>query len=107
VIVDKAALLARRLGEGKHEIPGVGTVVIRGLSRAEILGLQALDGGTAVSDRRMVSLALVDPPLTEDEVRVWQENSTADEIEALTVAIAELSGMGVGAAKSGVPGAGK
>jgi hypothetical protein len=107
VIVDKAALLARRLGEGKHEIPGVGSVRIRGLSRAEILGLQALDGGTAVSDRRMVSLALVDPPLTEDEVRIWQENSTADEIEQLTVAIAELSGMGVGAAKSGVPGTGK
>ena len=107
MIVDKAALLARRLGEGKHEIPGVGTVRVRGLSRAEILALQALDGGTAASDRRMVSLALVEPALTEDEVRVWQENSTAAEIEALTVAIAELSGIGAGAAKSGVSGAGK
>ena len=105
--VDKAALLARRLGEGKHEIEGVGTVVIRGLSRAEVLTLQGLDGGTAASDRRMLALALVDPVLTEDEVKVWQENSVPGEIEALTVAIAELSGLGVGAAKSGVSGTGK
>ena len=104
-MIDKKALLARRLGEGDHEIEGVGTVRIRGLSRAEILELQALAGGTLISDRRMVSLALVDPKLTEDEVKTWQENSAPGEIEALTVAIAELSGLGVGAAKSGLSGA--
>ena len=103
-MIDKSALLARRLGEGDHEIQGVGTVRIRGLSRAELLELQALDGGALVTDRRMVSLALVDPALTEDEVKAWQENSHAGEIEQLTLAIAELSGIGVGAPKSGVPG---
>lgn len=96
--VDKATLLARRLGEGEHEIEGVGTVRLRGLSRAEVLEIRKL-GDTAKADRRMVSLALVEPALTEAEVRAWQENSTPGEIEALTVAIAELSGMGVGAAK--------
>jgi hypothetical protein len=103
-VIDKGALLARRLGEADHEIAGVGTVRIRGLSRAELLALQALDGGALVSDRRMVALALVDPKLTEDEVAVWQDNSHAGEIEQLTLAIAELSGIGVGAAKSGVSG---
>lgn len=102
--VDKAALLACRLGEGKHEIDGVGTVRIRGLSRAEVVELQALDGGVAAADRRMLSRALVEPALTEDEVATWQANSPPHEIEALTLAIAELSGMGVGAAKSGVSG---
>jgi len=106
-VIDKSALLARRLGEGEHEIPGFGTVRIRGLSRAELLALQGLDGGVLASDRRMLSLALLDPELTEDEVKIWQENSLPQEIEALTVAIAELSGLGVGAAKSGVSGTGK
>jgi hypothetical protein len=104
VRADKSALLARRLGEGEHEIPGFGAVRIRGLSRAELLELQTLEGGTAVQDRRMVSLALVDPQLTEDEVKTWQENSHPHEIEGLTLAIAELSGLGVGASKSGVSG---
>lgn len=102
--IDKAALLARRLGEGEHEIPGFGTVRFRGLSRAEVLALRDLPGGVAASDRKMVAAALVDPALTEDEVKIWQENSLPGEIEALTVAIAELSGLGVGAPKSGVSG---
>lgn len=102
-IVDKGALLARRLGEDEYEIEGVGAVRIRGLSRAEVLAAQKL-GDTAKSDRFMVSRALLDPPLTEDEVGAWQESSGASEIEGLTVAIAELSGLGMGAAKSDVPG---
>lgn len=100
--LDKASLLARRLGDGEHEIPGFGTVKIRGLSRAEVLELQTIEGGAAVTDRRMVALAMVEPALTEDEVRIWQENSHPHEIEGLTLAIAELSGMGAGAPKSGI-----
>ena len=102
--VDKAALLARRLGEDEHEIEGFGSVRLRSLSRAEVLALQKLND-TAESDRRMVSLCLIGPfTLTEDEVGIWQENSPPMEIERLTVAIRDLSGMGPGAAKSGVPG---
>lgn len=101
--VDKAALLARRLGEGEHEIPGFGTVRFRGLSRAEVLALRELSDVQA-ADRKLVAAALVDPALTEDEVKIWQENSHPSEIEDLTTAIINLSGLGVGAAKSGVPG---
>jgi hypothetical protein len=98
--VEKAALLARRIGAGEHEIEGVGTVRIRGLSRIEVLELQGLD--TAATDRRMVSLALLEPELTEDEVGAWQKTSGPQELEKLTLAIAALSGMGKGAAKSSV-----
>ncbi len=101
--VDKGALLARRLNEGEHEIEGVGTVKIRGLSRAEVLAAQKL-GDTAKSDRFMVARALLEPKLSEADVQTWQENSGAAEIEGLTVAIANLSGLGVKADKSGVPG---
>jgi hypothetical protein len=100
--LDKATLLARRIGEGEHEIPGFGTVRIRGLSRAEVIDLQKISD-VAASDRRMVSLCLLDPVLTEDEVGIWQVNSGPMEIEDLTVAIRDLSGMGKGAQKSGVP----
>ena len=102
-MIDKGGLLARRLGEGEHEIEGVGTVRIRGLSRAEVLAAQKL-GDVAASDRYMVSRGLLEPALTEDEVATWQANSAASEIEGLTVAIAELSGLAAGAAKSGVSG---
>jgi hypothetical protein len=100
-VTDRAALLARRIGEGDHEIEGVGTVRFRGLSRAEVLALQQVTD-PAAADRQMVAWALVDPALSVEDVKTWQENSAAHEIEGLTLAIAELSKMGPGAAKSGV-----
>ena len=101
--VDKSALLAPRLGEGEHEIPGVGTVRIRGLSRAEVLELRQI-GEVAAWDRRLCSLALVEPRLTEDEVGAWQASAGPREIEDLTGAVLRLSGMADGADKSGVQG---
>lgn len=102
--VSKAKLLAPRLVEGEHEIAGVGTVGIRGLSRQEVIDLQKLEGGIDVRERRMVALGLVDPAVTEDDVAKWQASSLAEEIEGLTVAISNLSGLGVKADKSSVPG---
>ena len=98
-MITRDALLARRLGEGEHEIEGVGTVRIRGLSRAEVLAIQTLTDVAAV-DRKMLAAALVDPVMTEDDVAAWQQASGPMEIEDLTTAIRELSGMGVGAAKA-------
>jgi hypothetical protein len=100
--VDKAALLARRLGEGEHEIPGFGTVKIRALSRADVIEIQSLTD-VAESDRKTLARALVDPALTEDEVKIWQEHSLPLEIERVIDAIRDLSGMGKDAGKSGVP----
>ena len=102
--VSKDVLLKSRLVEGEHEIAGVGTVGIRGLSRQEVIDLQKLDGGLDVRERRMVALGLVDPPVTEDDVKAWQSSSLAEEIEGLTVAISDLSGLGVKADKSSVSG---
>lgn len=98
-MITRDALLARRLGEGEHEIPDVGTVRIRGLSRAVVLEVQALVE-VAAADRKMLVAALVDPAVTEDDVAVWQQNSPPLEIEKLIEAIRELSGMGDGASKA-------
>jgi len=102
-MLSKGELLARRVPEADFEIEGVGSVRIRGLTRAEAIELRKVDDA-AVADRRMVALGLVEPRLSEAEVKTWQENSGIHEIEALTVAIGELSAQGKGATKSGVPG---
>ena len=101
--LDKKALLTPRLGEDDYEIPGVGVVRIRGLSRAQVIALRKIDD-LAESDAQMVAWGLVEPALTVDEAKAWQASSGPAEIEGLTVAIGNLSGQGVKADKSGVPG---
>ena len=100
--LDKSALLARRLGEGEHEIPGFGTVRVRAMSREELLEWRSLDG--AVGDRKMLAACLLDPVLTEDEVATWEKNASPAEIKGVVDVIIELSGLGEGATKSGVSG---
>jgi hypothetical protein len=112
--VDKEALFAPRLGDPADvEIPGVGTVTVRGLSRAEALHVQAASDATE-KDRRIIAQGLVDPELlipglkhrSDDrpcekcaDAGRWQQASLADEIEPVTDRIAELSGMKDGADK--------
>lgn len=103
----KAQLLSRRIDEDDVEIPGVGAVRVRGLSRGEVFALRkAKEAGRlkddAAWDRRLVSLAMVNPAMTEDEVGVWQDSSPAGELEDVTKKIQELSAMAEGADKSSV-----
>lgn len=103
----KARLLKPRINEDTVDIEGVGTVRVRGLSRGEVFALRkAKEAGRlkdeAAWDRRLVSLAMVDPEMTEDEVGEWQDNSPAGELEDVTKKIQELSGMAEGADKSSV-----
>ena len=101
-MLDKNALLDRRLGEGEYEIPGFGTVMFSGMSRIEALDWQSLYA--ADGDRKVLAACLLDPVLTEDEVATWQKHSSPLEIEGVLEAIRDLSGLGKGATKSGVPG---
>lgn len=103
----KARLLKPRINEDTVEIEGVGPVRVRGLSRGEVFALRkAKESGRlkdeAAWDRRLVSLAMVDPAMTEDEVGEWQDSSPAGELEDVTKKIQQLSGMAEGADKSGV-----
>jgi hypothetical protein len=109
--ITKEALLARRIdGTEDVEVPGVGTVTIRGLSRAEVMMVRkatdsagTLDGPRAlVIERKMLAAALVDPALTEAEVGQWQASSAAGEMDVVVDAVQRLSGMTEGADKSGV-----
>lgn len=91
--VSKTDLLKKRFGVEDVDIPGVGSVQVRPLSRAEALEIQGVELGVAEMERRLLSLALLDPKLTEDEVAQWQANSPAGELQPVVLAITRLSGM--------------
>lgn len=98
--MDKELLFKARLHERDVELPGVGTVRVRALARGEVVAIK--DAGDLALDeyeRKLISLAMIDPTLTEDEVRQWQEAAPAGELEPVTNAIAELSGLDQEAAK--------
>lgn len=96
--MDKELLFRPRLPEADVEVPGVGTVRVRALSRAEAMAIEGMKGASAI-ERKMLSFGLVDPELTEAEVGQWQKVSPASELEAVSNKIAELSGLLEGQAK--------
>lgn len=97
--MDKEALLKPRLPEAEVEIPGVGTVRLRGLSRAEAMMIQGIKGIDA-TERKLLHLALVDPVMTEAEVGQWQKSAPAGELEPVTDKVTELSGLREAAEKA-------
>src|SRR5262245_12777468 len=96
--MDKALLFAARLPEDDVEIPGIGTVRVRALNRLEAVHVQEAKGAVQ-TELRIMTLGLVDPQLTEDEVREWMKAAPAGEIEPVSHRIAALSGMIEGAEK--------
>ena len=89
----KARLLTPHLETLDVAIPGVGTVTVRALNRAEVLMLQQSQG--TARERKMVALAMVNPRMTEAKVGAWTLASPSGELEGVTVAIAKLSGLAV------------
>lgn len=108
----KAKLLAPRaatdsgMPEDSVDIPGIGTVKVRGLSRGEVFVIKKVAKGDDDMERKILVRALLDPVMSEEEVRGWQTVSVAGELEEVTDKINELSGLSEGADKSGVPAAG-
>lgn len=90
--MDKALLLAPRLPEDTVDIPGLGSVRVRALNRAEAMAIQGRKGSEA-TERLVITLGLLDPVLTEAEVGQWMTAATAGEIEPVSNRIAELSGL--------------
>jgi hypothetical protein len=97
----KARLLKPRVPEGTVELDGLGTIRVRGLSRGEVFMTQQAKGVEAM-ECKILALGMVDPQMTEDEVRQWQANSPAGEMEPVADKIRELSGLNRGAEKEAV-----
>jgi hypothetical protein len=102
-IISKEALLQQRFGLTDYEIPGVGTVKVRSLTRGEALQVVGVEKDKRDLESQILAWAMVEPPLTVEDARLWMDHSPAGELQALTQFITRLSGLAEGAAKSGVP----
>lgn len=102
----KTRLLAERVIDeanyGKVEIEGVGTVTVRGFTRAEMMIMEKRFPGQkdlAGQERLTLAWCMIDPVMTEDEVAQWQKVSPAMEINRVSMEINRLSGITRGADK--------
>ena len=107
----KNALLAgdptAPLDETEEVKTHAGVVVVRGLSRGEVLKLNGLrDTGELLVDeweQALVSKGIVTPTMTPAEVAKWQDVEKAGgALKDVTDAIVRLSKLDEGASKSGV-----
>lgn len=101
--VDKAVLLKARIGEDLVEIPGVGEVRVRALSRAEVL---AMGSDKKAAEIFCLSRGIVEPELTEAEAGQLLEATPGGELQVVVDAIMRLSGLTEGAQKSSREGPG-
>lgn len=98
----KEALTTAHLKTGEVET-AVGTVLVRELTRWEMVEVFKLEENRQQQDTRAVSFGVVDPPMDEHEVAAWRKAAGNGEIERVAQKINELSGIGQGAAKSDLP----
>lgn len=91
--VSKEDLLKARFGLKELDVPGVGTVKIRSLSRAQALELRDKEIPVSEMEAKLLVWAMVEPALTLDEVKQWQANTPAGELQPITEEIARISGM--------------
>jgi hypothetical protein len=99
--MDKELLLKARIPEYEYEIPGVGSIVIRPMTREEmhtITGRNKKD--TLRGEVQVLAACMVDPKLSEDEVAQWQRSSPSGELSKIVNKIMELSGLTEDADKS-------
>lgn len=85
-----------------------GKVRVRGMSRLEVMAMDDLKAkgilaDAAAGERFMLARVMVAPKMTEAQIEQWQGEPAGGDMEAVTAKVAELSGLGKGAEKSGVP----
>lgn len=102
-MIDREQFLKAAAPEGTVTIPGEGEVRVRGLTRLEVIGLQGMPKDTGQIERRIIQLGMVDPALSEDDVAAWYAAAPAGHTDLIVDEVSRLSGLGEGAAKSGVP----
>lgn len=97
-MTDRERLLKSRLPERDIDLDGVGTIRVRGLSRAEVLACHGKERDEL--EPLLLATAMVEPALTEDDIVTWRQAATTNEIKAVLDVVWDLSGLGEGAAKA-------
>lgn len=83
------------LSEEDVPLPNGKSVRVRGVRRADVLDAQRRGGDDAGKiEAYIVAAGMVQPQMTPSQVRGWQMNSIAGEINPVVARIRELSGMG-------------
>lgn len=103
-ILSKEAFLKTGLPEETVSVDGLGTVRVRSLSRAEFMEVR--DRDRAGWEIGLVAFGLIDPALTEEEVRAWRETITPRVFDDLAGEVLRVSGLrptAVGEAKQSFP----
>lgn len=91
LVISKEALLKGGLPEETVTIAGLGTVRIRSLSRAEFMRVREYDKeGWEIG---VVTCGLVEPALTEDEVRDWRTVVAPKVFDDVAGEVIRLSGL--------------
>lgn len=96
--MDKSKLLTARPKTKDVELPDVGTVKVRGLTKAEVQAHTDEDG--EVNEAGLIATGLVDPVLTIEEVVEWLTVAPVGDYADVMTAIRDLSGLNREAAKS-------
>jgi hypothetical protein len=92
--MDKELLFKPRCPERSVELPGLGEVRVRGLTRAEIKIISDREERGKDSESWIIATCLLDPELSEEDAQRWLDVAQFGEIETLTDAINALSGIG-------------
>lgn len=91
LVISKEALLKSGLPEETVTIEGLGSVRVRSISRAEFLKLRQSD--SEAWEIGLVAAGMVDPALTEDEVREWHGTVAPKLFDDLAAEILRVSGL--------------
>lgn len=92
--MDKSKLLSKRIRTVEVPIGNDGDkVTVRSLTREQALKITDKPMPVDELERYVLSRTMVDPEMSEDDVRVWQENSEAGEIQAVFEEVTRLSGL--------------
>lgn len=78
------------LDRGGRTVP----IVVQALTRGQFFRIKEAGLSTALSERKILALAMVDPPMNEEDVATWQEASHANEMEHVVEVVMKLSGFG-------------
>lgn len=78
------------------------TVRIRGLTRREHLWIGKGTDDADIIEARMLSKGLVEPAMTIEEIKAWQDSSSSRAVSEISDQIRRLSGFSEGAAKRAV-----
>jgi hypothetical protein len=97
--VDKNVLLNQTVPSGPVDIPGIGTVTVRGMTRYEMQMLGKIEAGDEVKERKILAMTMVDPTMSEGDVEAWQMCSPAGQINRVAMEVNRLSGIGRDAEK--------